>query len=186
MKKSKAIREVEYMKEIEKRRESGEESKWEKKRRRILEEADMCVGKEELEKKREEGETEISEKIMERIEEREKEERKRKTEESRYNDIYKKIRTEGLPNYLKGKKSKRGRSRIARYRCGSEVRGGYYWKETERECRICGKGEESLKHVLKECKATKDEISMEEFLSEEGNGLNIMRKIDEPRKPEGQ
>jgi len=101
----------------------------------------------------------------------------------RYITIYKKIRTEGVPNYLKGKKSKKDRSRIARYRCGSEVRGGYYCKEeTERECRICGKGEESLKHVLKECEATKDEISMEEFLSEEGNGLNIMRKIDKIRE----
>lgn len=47
------------------------------------------MGKEELKKKREEGETKILEKIMERIEEREKEERKRKTEESRYNAIYK-------------------------------------------------------------------------------------------------
>jgi len=83
----------------------------------------MCVGKEELKKKIEEGETEILEKIMERIEERENEERKRKTEESRYNAIYKKIRTEGVPNYLKGKKSKKDRSRIARYRCGSEMRG---------------------------------------------------------------
>jgi len=36
---------IECMKEIEKRRESGEESKWEKKRRSILEEADMWVKK---------------------------------------------------------------------------------------------------------------------------------------------
>lgn len=42
---------VECLKEIEKRRKSDEESKWEKKRRRILEKADM--GKEELKKKRE-------------------------------------------------------------------------------------------------------------------------------------
>lgn len=52
----------------------------------------------------------------------------------------------------------------------------------ERECRICGRGKESLKHVLKECEATKNEISMEEFLSEEGNGLNIMKKIDQIRE----
>jgi len=56
---------VECMKEIEKMRERGEESKWEKKRRRILEE--VYIGKEELKKKREEGGTEILEKIMERI-----------------------------------------------------------------------------------------------------------------------
>lgn len=56
---------VECIKEIEKRRENIEESKWEKKRRRILEEVD--IGR--TEKKREEEETRISEKIIERIEE---------------------------------------------------------------------------------------------------------------------
>lgn len=84
-----------------------------------------------------------------------------------------------MPKYLKRKKGKKDRSRIGRYRCGSEMRGGHYWKkETEEECRICGKGHESLKHVLKECEATKDKITMQKFLSKEGNGLNIMRKID--------
>lgn len=84
--------------------------KWEKKRRRILEEID--IDKKKLKKKREEGEAEISEKTMERIEERGKEERSRKTEESRYNDIYKKIKTDAVPKYLKGKKSKKDRAKL--------------------------------------------------------------------------
>lgn len=135
----------------------------------MLEEADMA--EEYLNKQRVEGQEEIAQKITERIEEQRTEEKKRKTEESRYNDTYKKIRTEEMPKYLKGKKSKKDKSRIGRYR--------HYWKEeTEGECRICGKGQESLKHVLKECEATKDKITMEKFLSEEENGLNIMRKID--------
>lgn len=34
--------------------------------------------------------------------------KRREEEENRgYNDIYKKIRTKGVPNYLKGKKSKK-------------------------------------------------------------------------------
>lgn len=41
---------------------------------------------------------------------------------------------------------------------------------------ICGKGEESLKHILKKCEAIKDEISIEEFFSEKGNGLNRYEK----------
>lgn len=150
---------VECMKEIEKRRESEEKSKWKKKRGRMLEEAD--IAKEYLNKQRVEGQEEIAQKITERIEEQGKEERKRKTEESRYNDTYKKIRTEEMPKYLKSKKGKKDSSRIGRYRCGSEMRGGHNWKEeTEGECRICGKGQESLKHVLKECEATKDKITM--------------------------
>lgn len=64
-----------------------------------------------------------------------------------------------------------------------KITGAHHWKEeTERDCRICEKEEESLRYILKECEATKDEISMEEFLSEEGNGLNIMRKIDKIRE----
>lgn len=54
---------------------------------------------------------------------------------------------------------------------------------------ICGKGEESLKHILKKCEATKDdhkEISIEEFFSEKGNGLNIMRKTDTRREEDGE
>lgn len=49
---------------------------------------------------------------MKRIEERGKEERIRKTEESRYNDIYKKIKTDTVPKYLKGKKSKKDRAKL--------------------------------------------------------------------------
>lgn len=53
--------------------------------------------------------------------------KRREEEENReYNDIYKKIRTKGVSNYLKGKKSKKNSNRIARYRSDSEVRGGYY------------------------------------------------------------
>lgn len=70
------------------------------------------MDKKKLKKKREEGEAEISEKTMKRIEERGKEERNRKTEESRYNDIYKKIKTDAIPKYLKGKKSKKDRAKL--------------------------------------------------------------------------
>jgi len=33
-------------------------------------------------------------------------------------------------------------------------------------------------HVLKECEATKDEMPIEDFLSEEGKGCNAMKKIN--------
>lgn len=79
---------------------------------------------------------------------------------------------------------KKDRSLIARYRCGNELRGDQYWREIEeRTCRVCGRGEESLTHVLKECEATRDNIQSEDFLSEKDRGLEIMRKIErESRK----
>lgn len=74
---------------------------------------------------------------------------------------------------------KKDRSLIARYRCGNELRGGQYWREIEeRTCRVCGRGEESLTHVLKECEATRDKIRSEDLLSEENRELEIMRKIE--------
>lgn len=54
---------IECMKEIDRRRIENEESKWEKKRRKVIEKADMK--KEELQKKREEKELkEIVREIM--------------------------------------------------------------------------------------------------------------------------
>ena len=47
--------------------------------------------------------------------------------------------------------------------------------EGERTCRIYG--EEDIKHVLRECNMTKEDIREEEFLDERGIGLPIMHKI---------
>jgi len=114
------------------------------------------------------------------------ERRRRKTEENqgiKIQHTYEGIMTEDLPKYLQGKMKKKDRSLIARYRCGNELKGGQYWREIEeRTCRICGRGEESLTHVLKECEATRDNIQSEDFLSEEGGGLEIMRKIERERR----
>lgn len=57
------------------------------------------------------------------------------------------------------------------------MRRGHSWKE---ENAGYVEKEKKVKHVLKECEATKNE--MEEFLSKEANGLNIMKKIDQIRE----
>jgi len=45
--------------------------------------------------------------------------------------------------------------------------------------------EENIMHVLKECEATKDEMPIEEFLSEEGcNAIKRINKIRVERKRE--
>lgn len=138
------------------------------------------IRKEELLIKGEEGIwVEIVQKIIERIKAKEKEERRKRIEESKYNEVYKYIITEKKPEYLRGKKKKRDRNLIAKYRCGNEMKGGQYWKEeSERKCRICEESEESMIHVLRECGEIKEEITIEEFLKSDGR-LKIMKKIEE-------
>ncbi|KYN30224.1 hypothetical protein ALC57_00314, partial [Trachymyrmex cornetzi] len=156
-----------------------EESKWEKKRREVLERTEMS--KEQVRREREIRNQRVAEEFMKRIERRETEGRQVKINESRYNDNYKNIRTEGLPKYLKGKKKMKDRSLIARFRCGNETKGDQYWREDEeRRCRICHGAEENMTHILKECEKTKSEMRAEEFIGEEG--LKIMKRIEKARR----
>lgn len=45
--------------------------------------------------------------IVERSERKEKEERRRKIEETRYNGLYKEIITENIPEYLRGRRKRK-------------------------------------------------------------------------------
>jgi len=110
------------MKEMEKEERGGEVSKWEKWRQEVIREVGMS--KDEIKEKREREETkEIVKEIIEKIRKKDKEERRKRIEESRYNDSYKNVRTEELPEYLRGKKRKKDIIMIARYRCGNEMKG---------------------------------------------------------------
>ncbi|XP_077278957.1 uncharacterized protein LOC143906639 [Temnothorax americanus] len=169
------------IKDLERSRPKKEENKWEKKRRELIERAGM--EKVQLRREMEAGAREAVGNLVKRKEEREKEERQIKIKESRYNSSYKEILTEELPKYLLGKKKKNDRMLIARYRCGSEVKGSQHWREEEdRRCRICQKEEENIEHILKECEATKSEIQLKEFLGKEGKRLEVMKKIERVRK----
>jgi len=44
------------------------------------------------------------------------------------------------------------------------------------------RAEESLFHILKECDAAKNDMSIEEFIEEEGKGLELMKKIKKLRE----
>ncbi|KYM88605.1 hypothetical protein ALC53_03089 [Atta colombica] len=62
--------------------------------------------------------------------------------------------TEKLPKDLEGKRKRKDRSLIAKYKCESETKGSLYWRKVEdRSCRVHGKGEE-------------------------GRGLETMKRID--------
>ncbi|KYN26816.1 hypothetical protein ALC57_03857, partial [Trachymyrmex cornetzi] len=117
------------------------------------------------------------------IENKEKKERRVKVSESRHNCNYKSIMTEKLPKYLEGKRKRKDKSLIDRYRCESETKGSQYWREVEdRSSRIYLVEEESIFHILKECEETKNELRTEKFIGEEGRGLETMKKIGKTRK----
>ena len=78
-----------------------------------------------------------------------------KIENSRYNEWYVQLRTEGLPRYLRkeyGYNSVKRRM-IARMRCGCEWKGCKYWlKMDDRLCRKCFSEIENIGHVVYECR----------------------------------
>lgn len=83
------------------------------------------IKKKELREKRENVEAkEIMQEIMERIGKKEKEGRRQKIEKFKYNEIYKNIMMKKIPAYLRGRKGKKNRNLVARFRCGNE------WKST--------------------------------------------------------
>lgn len=53
-----------------------------------------------------------------------------------------------------------------------------------RNCRVCGIERESLEHVVKECEKTKDEMTLEEFLRDDGKGKEMMERISRARREE--
>ena len=74
------------------------------------------------------------------------EERGKRIADSKYNEVYNRIKTTRTPIHLTGELKKDKRRMIARFRCGNEFRGGIYWKaeadkarrwRTERNGRTC-------------------------------------------------
>lgn len=65
---------------------------------------------------------------MERLNMKEKEERRNKIEESNYNSIYKEM-LEAILGYIQGKKKRKDRMMTARYRCGNKMREGTVLEE---------------------------------------------------------
>lgn len=58
------------------------------------------------------------------------------------------MKGEGIPDYLKKGWAENRWRRIARFRLREGVREGMYWAgEEERACRMCGRKEETWKHV---------------------------------------
>lgn len=49
-------------------------------------------------------------------------------------------------------------------------------------CRVYRKEEESITHVMRKCEEMKNEITLEEFLSGDGKGWKVMKRINRIRE----
>lgn len=127
----------------------GRTSEWEKERIEFIIGRGVEIGKWNEGVREEMPEYDI---ILEKDIEVQKEERRIRIEESKYNRWYKRIRGKGIPEYLrKGWAEVRWR-RIARFRLGCEMGESRYWEEEEKnKCRVCGNEEETWEHVWEEC-----------------------------------
>lgn len=171
---------LECIKDLDKETVVKEENRWEAARNGVL--RGLGIEKEEVRKEREEGTKELIETIAERSERKEKEERRKKIEETRYNGLYKQVITENLPEYLRGRRKRKDRCLIARYRCGNEWRGNQHWKkEEDKICRICEREIESLEHMICFCQATRNNIQIGELLNGDGRGFEEMRRMEGER-----
>lgn len=77
----------------------------------------MKINKEELEKKREKEEMR---KIIELLEKKERKEKEKKIKELKYNEWFKKTMTEKVPESLRGRRNKKERNMIVRFRCSTK------------------------------------------------------------------
>jgi len=177
----------ECWKEI-KKREGKATVGWEKERIDLLQSGRIEGERVILEEK---GEENWFNRIIERDIERQRNERKKKITESRYNRWYKEIKGEGIPEYLKkGWGEKRWR-RVARFRLGNEMREGRYWEEEEnRLCRLCGAEMETWEHVWERCRRWREEDSSWQevagtILGEDGGGEEWMKEVEREREREG-
>jgi hypothetical protein len=85
--------------------------------------------------------------LSERDRDTDKQERRERIRESRYNREYERCVTEDVPVYL-GRESAKERKMMARFRCGNKERENKYWmEEEERMCRMCREERDDRAHV---------------------------------------
>ncbi|XP_043580129.1 uncharacterized protein LOC122566641, partial [Bombus pyrosoma] len=131
----------------------------------------------------EEQESWTGDQIVEGRRKRGTEERRKRIRESKYNRHYRNITKDEMPKYLEGRMRWKDRKVTARLRCGSETKAEEYWKEErDKRCRLCGREEKDLRHVIEECELTGGSKDMEKTLNETGEGLMDLRAIIEKRR----
>jgi hypothetical protein len=75
--------------------------------------------------------------LSERDKNTDKQERRERIKESRYNREYERCMTQEIREYL-GRENAKERKMMARFRCGNEERENRFWMEgEEKRCRMC-------------------------------------------------
>lgn len=68
---------------------------------------------------------------------------KKKSRRSKYNRIYKWIRTEEIPSYIEADWSERSKKKLERFKLGKKIKEEWYWiEDKERGCKLCDNEEE--------------------------------------------
>jgi hypothetical protein len=118
---------------------------------------------EEVERVRAEGRWMCAE-LSERDRDTDKQERRERIRESRYNREYERCVTEDVPVY----------------RCGNEERENKYWmEEEERMCRMCREERETIEHMWRGCGEMREREEKErgEILNEDGREIGWMKEV---------
>jgi hypothetical protein len=117
--------------------------------------------------------------LSERDRDTNKQERRERIRDSRYNRKYEKCMTDDVPVYL-GRESAKERKMMARFRCGNEERENRYWTEgEERRCRMYHEESETIEHMWSGCGEMRAREGKErrELLSEDGREIGWMKEI---------
>ncbi|KAH0816611.1 hypothetical protein GEV33_006180 [Tenebrio molitor] len=134
--------------------------------------------REEVERMRAEGRWMCAE-LSERDRDTDKQERRERIREARYNREYERCVTEDVPVYL-GRESTKERKMMARFRCGNEERENKYWmEEEERMCRMCREERETIEHMWRGCGEMREREEKErgEILNEDGREIGWMKEV---------
>jgi hypothetical protein len=134
--------------------------------------------REEVERMRAEGRWMCAE-LSERDRDTDKQERRERIREARYNREYERCVTEEVPVYL-GRESTKERKMMARFRCGNEERENKYWmEEEERMCRMCREERETIEHMWRGCGEMREREEKErgEILNEDGREIGWMKEV---------
>ncbi|KAH0814781.1 hypothetical protein GEV33_008010 [Tenebrio molitor] len=173
--------------------ESGKESGKRKENERGCEreKENYCMrngyASEDVERMRAEGKW-MSAEMSERDKDMNKQERRKRIRESRYNREYERCLTQDVPVYLR-RESAKEREMMERFRCWNEERENRYWTEEEqRRCQMCREENETIEHMWSGCNEMRERERKDrrEILSEDGreiepNGLSR----DDGKRPDG-
>lgn len=171
----------ECIREIEKDKQKEDVGEWEAYREDCWDKVNF--NKEERDRIRGQEES-VAVELYNRWIKRENECRMIKLENSKSCSRYKDIRTENIPIYLT--KDMRGKDKciIARFRVGNEEKANKYWiDESEKECKVCRNGKDTLEHIVNDCKySLGEQWNIEDLLNEDARGLKTLKRILEIKK----